>query len=70
MIDQKLVRNFLRVSSIGWIMAMCPAIGGFTGYFLDKWLKTTPWFLIIFIVIGMIAGVYEAIRMIIKEGKE
>ena len=51
-------------------MAMCPAIGGFTGYFLDKWLKTTPWFLIIFIVIGMIAGVYEAIRMIIKEGKE
>lgn len=51
-------------------MATCPAIGGAIGYFLDKWLKTTPWLLIIFIVIGMVAGVYEAIRMIIKGTKE
>ena len=51
-------------------MAVCPAIGGFIGYFLDKWLRTTPWFFIIFIVIGMIAGVYEAIKMIIEGTKE
>ena len=70
MIDQKIARNTLWVSSIGWVMAICPAIGGAMGYFLDKWLKTTPWFLIIFIVIGMIAGVYEAIKMIIKGTKE
>jgi F0F1-type ATP synthase assembly protein I len=51
-------------------MAICPGLGGVTGYFLDKWLKTTPWLLIIFIVLGMIAGVYEAIKMVIKGGKE
>jgi ATP synthase protein I len=51
-------------------MAICPILGGVMGYFLDKWFKTTPWLLIIFIVLGMIAGVYEAIKMIIKGGKE
>ncbi|MFH0774797.1 MAG: AtpZ/AtpI family protein [bacterium] len=70
MINPKLAKDALWLSSIGWVMAVCPAIGGFIGYFLDKWLRTTPWFFIIFIVIGMIAGVYEAIKMIIEGTKE
>jgi len=69
-INPKLAKDALWLSSIGWVMAVCPAIGGFIGYFLDKWLRTTPWFFIIFIVIGMIAGVYEAIKMIIEGTKE
>ncbi|MBU1262657.1 AtpZ/AtpI family protein [bacterium] len=51
-------------------MAICPAIGGFIGYFLDKWLRTTPWLFVAFIIIGMIAGIYEAIIMITKGTKE
>ncbi|MEK9149501.1 MAG: AtpZ/AtpI family protein [Candidatus Desantisbacteria bacterium] len=69
-IDPKLAKDTLWVSSIGWVMAICPAIGGAMGYFLDKWLRTSPLFLIVFIVIGMIAGIYEAIKMITREGKE
>ncbi|MDI6752703.1 MAG: AtpZ/AtpI family protein [bacterium] len=70
MIDPKLAKDTLWASSIGWVMATCPVLGGVMGYFLDKWLKTSPWLLIIFIVIGMIAGIYEAIKMITREGKE
>jgi ATP synthase protein I len=36
--------------------------GGLLGYFLDKWLHTTPWLLLVFGGLGFIAGVREVIR--------
>lgn len=33
------------------------------GYFLDKWLKTEPWLLIVGIVIGSAAGLFEFVRL-------
>ena len=33
------------------------------GYFLDKWLGTEPWLLIIGIVIGSAAGLFEFVRL-------
>ena len=36
--------------------------GGLLGYFLDKWLHTTPWLLVIFGGLGFVAGVREVIR--------
>jgi ATP synthase protein I len=32
------------------------------GWGLDKWLGTSPWFLLIFTVLGMIAGIVNVIR--------
>jgi len=31
-------------------------IGGLVGYFADQWLGTTPWFLLIFLILGVAAG--------------
>ena len=36
--------------------------GGLLGYFLDKWLHTTPWLLVVFGGLGFGAGVREVIR--------
>jgi ATP synthase protein I len=33
------------------------------GWFLDKWLGTDPWLLIVGIVIGSAAGLYEFVRI-------
>ena len=37
-------------------------VGGFIGYYLDKWLNTTPIFLLIFLGFGMAAGLANVIR--------
>jgi ATP synthase protein I len=36
--------------------------GGLLGYFLDKWLHTSPWLLVVFGGLGFVAGVREVIR--------
>ena len=33
------------------------------GWFLDKWLGTDPWLLIIGIVLGSAAGLYQFVRL-------
>jgi ATP synthase protein I len=35
---------------------------GLLGYFLDKWLHTSPWLLVVFGGLGFAAGVREVIR--------
>jgi ATP synthase protein I len=43
-------------SSLGIAMAAAILIGLFIGYQLDKWLETSPWFTLIFLVLGIISG--------------
>lgn len=35
---------------------------GLIGYFLDRWLRTGPWFMLAFGALGFIAGVREVLR--------
>jgi ATP synthase protein I len=36
--------------------------GMIVGWLLDRWLKTSPWLLVVGIVLGAAAGFYELIR--------
>jgi ATP synthase protein I len=36
--------------------------GGGLGWLLDRWLGTTPWGLIVFLMLGFIAGIYNVMR--------
>jgi ATP synthase protein I len=38
------------------------AVGGLIGYFLDKWLHTSPWLMIIFGCFGFAGGILEIAR--------
>ena len=37
-------------------MVAASLIGLFIGYYLDKWLGTSPWMTLIWLVIGIISG--------------
>lgn len=41
-------------------------VGSGLGYFLDRWLGSSPWFLLIGLVMGSIAGVREMLRLLKK----
>ena len=38
------------------------AVGGLLGYFLDRWLHTSPWLMIVFGCFGFAAGILEIVR--------
>ncbi len=37
-------------------------VGGAMGWFLDRWLDTKPWFLLVFLLLGAAAGMLNAYR--------
>lgn len=46
------------------------AVGLLMGYFLDKWLGTGPWLLLVFSLLGAASGLISLIRAIIKYNKD
>ena len=69
----KLLKQVASYSTLGLEMGLSVAVGVGIGYYLDKWLKTEPWFLIIFIIFGVAAGfrrLYRAAKRLQKEDLE
>ncbi len=44
------------LSSVGISMVVSTFIGLAMGYYLDRWLDTSPWLTLIFLVLGIISG--------------
>jgi ATP synthase protein I len=55
-----------RYSQIGFVLPAATLIGWFLGALLDKWLHTN-WIYIAGLVLGMITGFVELIRMLLSE---
>ncbi len=58
-----------------YIAAVWQLIGGavfgvLAGYFLDKWLGTTPWILVGLTTVGIVVGFYAFIRSMAKLNKK
>jgi ATP synthase protein I len=45
-------------------------VGGLIGWLLDRWLKTLPLFLIVFLLLGIAAGLLNAVREAQKMGEK
>ena len=44
-----------------------PIIGGLLlGYFLDRWLKTSPWMFLVLTILGTVGGFLALIRTVNK----
>jgi len=43
-------------------------VGGAIGYFLDKWLHTTPWLMVVIGSVGFFGGVREVLRRLPADG--
>ena len=53
---RQLIKALGFLSSVGISMVASTFIGLAMGYYLDKWLGTTPWLTLIFLAIGIVSG--------------
>lgn len=64
--NKKILSGLAIYGQLGVSMVMCVVVGFFTGKFLDNFFSTSPVFLIIFIIIGIIAS-YQTLFKISKK---
>lgn len=50
------------LSAVGFAFVLAVILGFLAGYFLDRWLGTTPIFLILFFFFGLAAGILNVVR--------
>lgn len=63
-------RELGKYSALGLEMAISVVIGLGVGYYLDRWLGTSPWLTVVWIGIGFAAGVRSLYRAAIRSGKD
>lgn len=63
-------RELGKYSALGLEMAISVVIGMAIGYYLDKWLGTSPWLTILWIGLGFAAGVRSLYRAAVQSDKD
>ncbi|MCF6155838.1 MAG: AtpZ/AtpI family protein [Candidatus Brocadia sp.] len=64
--DNETYRIVGMIGSFGFTMAGAIAGGYFLGSYLDKKLNTYPWFMLVFIMLGIIGSFIEFFKLIKK----
>jgi len=70
---KKVFSQISRYSTVGLELGFSVAIGVLGGYYLDRWLNTSPWLTIFLLLCGVAAGfkrVYQALKELEKEQDE
>ncbi len=65
--EKPFFRQLLQASTVGLNLVLSTFVGLAIGYGLDSLFHTSPWLTIIFLVIGIIAGFRELLRMAKKQ---
>jgi ATP synthase protein I len=55
-------RELGNLASLGITLVVATAIGLAFGYQLDRWLGTSPWLTMIFLLLGIVAGFINLFR--------
>ncbi len=63
-------RELGKYSALGLEMAISVVIGLAIGYYLDRWLGTSPWLTVIWLGFGFAAGVRSLYRAAVRSGKD
>ncbi len=64
--DYRWMRAAAQVWAIPVLILVATLIGLGLGYWLDGKLGTTPWLAIVFTFLGLAAGLYESVMILIK----
>lgn len=65
--EKSLFRQLLEASSVGIHLVVSTFVGLAIGYVLDKLFGTSPYLTVIFLIIGIIAGFRELVRIAKKQ---
>jgi ATP synthase protein I len=60
-------RQFAMAMELPFILVTSVAVGGVLGFFLDRWLHTKPFLMLIFGAIGFIGGLRDVLRRLDKQ---
>ena len=64
--NMKLNSKWIRFSAMGLELGLSVIVGLLIGDFLDGFFGTEPWLLLLFLVLGLIAGYRSVFRMLSK----
>jgi ATP synthase protein I len=54
--DRKFIRMIGVLSTVGITLVAATVIGFYAGYTLDRFFGTSPWLMLVFLVLGIAAG--------------
>jgi len=60
---REIYRALALITSMGITVVICVGMGIFTGWLLDRWLDTTPWLILVFTLLGLIAAIKSMYSM-------
>lgn len=58
------------ITSFGVTVISNIAIGGLIGYYLDKWTFNNKVLLLVFLMLGIVSGMYNGIKLLMKEAEK
>jgi len=61
--ERPLLKQLLEASTVGIQLVLSTFVGFGMGYFIDKFLGTFPWLTIVFLILGIVAGFRELLRV-------
>lgn len=61
--EKPLLKQLFEASTVGIQLVLSTFVGFGMGYFLDKFLGTSPWLTGVFLILGIIAGFRELLRV-------
>ncbi|HUO77521.1 MAG TPA: AtpZ/AtpI family protein [Thermodesulfovibrionales bacterium] len=61
--EKPLFKQLLEASTVGIQLVLSTFVGFAMGYFLDKFLGTSPWLTGVFLILGIVAGFRELLRV-------
>jgi ATP synthase protein I len=70
LLDKSILKIFARAGTLGFTMVISTFVGLAIGYGIDHFFNTSPWFTIIFLVLGIIAGYRELARLAKRSSDE
>lgn len=64
--EQPVVSPMGKAFQMGGELVVAVAVGGFMGYWFDKWFDTAPLFFIGLLILGFVTGIRNVIRIAVK----
>jgi ATP synthase protein I len=58
--------NALNASSVGLELGVAVAIGVVVGLYMDRWLGTEPWMMLLWLTLGVVAGFRGVFRAVAR----